>query len=60
MNLKALTYKDVQGIRQRLGLSQAKFASAHNISKRTIQAWEQGRPIGNVGQAFLRLVRKGL
>jgi putative transcriptional regulator len=34
---------DVAAIRERYGLSQAKFASLMGISVRTLQNWEQGR-----------------
>ena len=33
----------VAGIRQRAGMSQAEFAIALGVSKRTIEQWEQGR-----------------
>lgn len=36
---------DVAAIRERYGLSQAKFASLMGISVRTLQNWEQGRRI---------------
>jgi putative transcriptional regulator len=34
---------EVVQARQTIGLSQAQFAEALNISKRTLQEWEQGR-----------------
>ena len=45
--------------RQSTGLSQADFASALSISKRTLQEWEQGRrsPSG-AAQALIRIARK--
>jgi putative transcriptional regulator len=45
--------------RQNTGLSQAEFASALSISKRTLQEWEQGRrsPSG-AAQALIRIARK--
>ena len=45
--------------RQSTGLSQAEFASALSISKRTLQEWEQGRrsPSG-AAQALIRIARK--
>ena len=36
---------DVATVRERYGLSQAKFASLMGISVRTLQNWEQGRRI---------------
>lgn len=45
--------------RQGTGLSQAQFAEAPSISKRTLQEWEQGRrsPSG-AAQALIRIARK--
>ncbi len=45
--------------RRSTGLSQAEFASALGISKRTLQEWEQGRraPSG-AAQALIRIARK--
>ena len=45
--------------RQSTGLSQAEFASALSISKRTLQEWEQGRrsPSG-AAQALIRIASK--
>lgn len=45
--------------RQGTGLSQAQFAEALQISKRTLQEWEQGRraPSG-AAQALIRIARK--
>lgn len=49
---------EVVQARQGAGLSQAEFASALSISKRTLQEWEQGRrsPSG-AAQALIRIVR---
>lgn len=48
---------DVRAIRERLGLSQARFASLIGVSARTLQNWEQGRrePEGPA-RALLRVV----
>lgn len=45
--------------RQGTGMSQAEFASALCISKRTLQEWEQGRrsPSG-AAQALIRIAQK--
>jgi putative transcriptional regulator len=45
--------------RQSTGMSQAEFASALSISKRTLQEWEQGRrsPSG-AAQALIRIARR--
>jgi len=50
---------EVVEARQRTGLSQAQFAEALSISKRTLQEWEQGRrsPSG-AAQALIRIARK--
>ena len=50
---------EVVQARQSTGLSQADFASALSISKRTLQEWEQGRrsPSG-AAQALIRIARK--
>ena len=45
--------------RQSTGMTQAEFASALSISKRTLQEWEQGRrsPSG-AAQALIRIAQK--
>ena len=50
---------EVVQARQGTGLSQAQFAEALSISKRTLQEWEQGRrsPSG-AAQALIRIARK--
>lgn len=50
---------EVAEARQQTGLSQAQFAAALCISKRTLQEWEQGRraPSG-AAQALIRIARK--
>lgn len=50
---------EVVEARQGTGLSQAEFALALSISKRTLQEWEQGRraPSG-AAQALIRIARK--
>ena len=56
---RSFTWKEPQGqrIRERTGLSQAKFARLIGVSKRTLENWEQGRrrPTGPA-RALLRLV----
>ena len=49
---------DVVAARQSTGMSQAEFATALSISKRTLQEWEQGRrsPSG-AAQALIRIAR---
>ncbi|MBN8509802.1 MAG: helix-turn-helix domain-containing protein [Burkholderiales bacterium] len=45
--------------RQKTGMSQAQFAEALHISKRTLQEWEQGRrsPSG-AAQALIRIAER--
>lgn len=40
---RVITVPPVAAIRERTGLSQAKFASLLGVSVRTLQEWEQGR-----------------
>ncbi|HEV7406052.1 MAG TPA: NadS family protein [Chthoniobacteraceae bacterium] len=53
------TAPDVKGIRERLGLTQTRFASLMGVSSRTLQNWEQGRrqPDGPA-KALLRVVER--
>ncbi|HNT38978.1 MAG TPA: helix-turn-helix domain-containing protein [Rubrivivax sp.] len=50
---------DIAAARQRTGMSQAEFAAALGISRRTLQEWEQGRrsPSG-AAQALLRIAAR--
>lgn len=50
---------EVAQARQRSGLSQAQFAEALGISKRTLQEWEQGRrsPSG-AAKALIRIAKR--
>ena len=50
---------EVVAARQSTGMSQAEFASALHISKRTLQEWEQGRrsPSG-AAQALVRIAKR--
>lgn len=48
---------DVKAIRERLGLSQARFAALMGVSPRTLQNWEQGRrETEGPAKALLRVV----
>jgi len=50
---------EVVEARQSTGMSQAEFASALSISKRTLQEWEQGRRApSSAAQALIRIARK--
>ncbi len=53
------TEPDVKTIRERLGLSQSRFAAMIGVSPRTLQGWEQGRrePVGPA-KALLRVVER--
>lgn len=61
-NLKgAITYEpvDVSAIRAKTGLSQAKFAEAFGIDKRSLQDWEQGRRSPErTAQLYLRVIER--
>lgn len=50
---------EVAQARQKTGMSQAEFAEALHISKRTLQDWEQGRrsPSG-AAQALIRIATR--
>lgn len=50
---------EVVQARQKTGLSQAEFAEALSISKRTLQEWEQGRrqPSG-AAQTLIRIAKR--
>ena len=48
---------DVRSIRQRMGLSQAVFASAFGLSLYTLRNWEQGkRQPDPAARAYLRVI----
>jgi putative transcriptional regulator len=53
------TEPDVKAIRERLGLTQSRFAALMGVSGRTLQNWEQGRrqPDGPA-KALLRVVER--
>lgn len=55
----AVVPNEVAQARQRSGLSQAQFAEALGISKRTLQEWEQGRrsPSG-AAKALIRIAKR--
>ena len=55
----AVEPNEVAQARQNAGLSQAQFADALGISKRTLQEWEQGRrsPSG-AAQALIRIAAR--
>ena len=48
---------DVRAIRERLGMSQAMFASRHGFSVARVRDWEQGRRVPDPGvRAFLKVI----
>ena len=56
---KAMSSKDIAGIRQKLNCSQAVFAMMLNISTKTVQAWEQGsREPGDAALKLLTIAKK--
>lgn len=51
---------DIKRIRASLALSQAEFADLLNVSRRTLQNWEQGRnPPNAAAVSLLRLAEAG-
>src|SRR3984957_5364523 len=50
---------DVKAIRKRVKMSQAEFARAYGISKRSLQEWEQGgRQPDSAARAYLTVIAK--
>ena len=47
---------DVKAIRQSLGLSVVAFGKRFGINPRTIEGWEQGRPIDETANAYLHAI----
>ena len=56
---RVIDVPDIAGIRERTGLSQARFAQLLGVSVRTLQEWEQGRkrPSGPAA-VLLRIVAR--
>jgi putative transcriptional regulator len=49
---------DVRALREKSGLSQAKFAARYALNPRTVQEWEQGRAQPDVAvRAYLTVIR---
>lgn len=49
---EGLRAPNVRQIREKYGLSQAEFAKAFRLSRRTVQEWEQGRSLPNYGYSL--------
>ena len=50
---------DVKAIRERLGLTQAQFATTFHLSLTTVQAWEQGQNLPDpVARTLLRVIER--
>ncbi len=47
---------DARSIRERLGLSVATFAKRYGLNPRTVEGWEQGRPVEPVARAYLHAI----
>jgi DNA-binding transcriptional regulator YiaG len=47
---------DVTAIRERLGLTASAFAKRFNLNPRTVEGWEQGRPIDDIANAYLHAI----
>ena len=59
LRVTQVAVNEVVEARQSTGMSQAEFAAALHISKRTLQEWEQGRrsPSG-AAQALVRIAKR--
>ncbi len=56
---KPMKKKEIVQLREQLNLSQPLFASALNVSTKTVQAWEQGlREPSNAALKLLTIARK--
>jgi putative transcriptional regulator len=53
---RVINVPPVASIRERTGLSQAKFASLLGVSMRTLQEWEQGRRVPSGAARTLLMV----
>lgn len=54
--LAPLPRADVRAIREQLGLSAAAFAKRYALNPRTVEGWEQGRPIEDAANAYLHTI----
>lgn len=57
-DIKARNAQKVKEVRAKTKLSQAAFARRYHLSVRTLQNWEHGKPVDNVGQVLLRLIER--
>jgi len=53
---RVITVPSVSSIRERTGLSQARFAELLGVSVRTLQEWEQGRRVPSGAARTLLLI----
>jgi len=50
---------DVKGIRAKVGMSQAEFAAAFCLNRRTLQQWEQGKASPDLAvRAYLTVIER--
>lgn len=50
---------DVKGIRTKVGMSQAEFAEAFCLNRRTLQQWEQGKASPDLAtRAYLTVIER--
>lgn len=50
---------DVKGIRAKVGMSQAEFANAFCLNRRTLQQWEQGKASPDLAvRAYLTVIER--
>ncbi len=54
--LAAVERADVRAIRERLGLTASAFAKRFSLNPRTVEGWEQGRPIDDIANAYLHAI----
>lgn len=47
---------DARSIRERLGLSVVDFAKRYRLNPRTVEGWEQGRPVEPVARSYLHAI----
>ena len=53
---RELSQPDVKAIRDKFGFSQSQMAAFLNVSRRTLENWEQGR--GGPAQTLLRIMER--
>ena len=57
-DIKARDASWAKAVRAKTGLSQPEFARTYGLQVRTLQNWEQGRPVDGAAQTLLRLIER--